>query len=168
MDENVGNSSDQLENAEWQSRPKLDAEGISDNFARAAPGHAITSSSADTAKDEPGQAAPEPARDAILPRSLRLAMAAPLAAAAALGSFLGSLTAGVAPSSSSVAATDAQAPNSELAALSALKTYVEGATRNANHQFATVADRLDRIERAQVEPNVKLARIAGAVDRLEK
>ena len=53
-------------------------------------------------------------------------------------------------------------------ALSALKTYVEGASRNADHQFATLADRLDRIERTQAEPNVKLARIAEAVDRLEK
>ena len=116
-----------------------------------------------------GQAAPEPARNAILPRSLRLAMmAAPLAAAAALGSFVGSLTAGVAPRSLSVAASDAQAPNAELAVLSALKTYVEGAARNANNQFATLANRLDRIERTQTEPNMKLARIAEAVDRLEK
>ena len=56
----------------------------------------------------------------------------------------------------------------EPAALSALKTYVEGAARNANNQFATLANRLDRIERAQAEPNMKLARIAEAVDRLEK
>src|SRR5499427_6147226 len=40
----------------------------------------------------------------------------------------------VAPISSSVAASDAQAPNAELAALFALKTYVEGAARNANNQ----------------------------------
>ena len=101
---------------------------------------------------------------------------APLAAAAAIGSFVGSLAAGgvtqfwprVAPSSSSVAASEAQASNVELAALSALRTYVEGSSRNANHQFATLADRLDRIERAQAEPNMKLARIAEAVDRLEK
>jgi hypothetical protein len=158
--------------------PKLDAsERVADDFARDAAGQAMTSSSAGTAKDEPGQAAPDLATDAILPRSLRLAMiAAPLAAAAAIGSFVGSLTAGgvtqfwprVAPSSSSVAASDAQAPNAEPAALSAVKTYVEGATRNANHQFAALADRLDRIERGQVEPNVKLARIAEAVARLEK
>ena len=176
MDENVGKSSDQIDNAEWQSRPKPDAEGSND-FALASAGQGMTSSSAVTAKDEPGQAAPEPTRDAILSRSLRLAMmAAPVAATAALASFVGSLTAGgvtqfwprVAPSSSSVAASDAQAPNVELAALSGLKTYVEGATRNANHQFATLADRLDRIERTQAEPNVKLARIAEAVERLEK
>jgi hypothetical protein len=175
MDDNVGKSRDQLENVEWPSRLKFDAEGVPDDFACPSAGQAMTSSSADTAKDEPGQAVP--ARDAIQPRSLRLTVvAAALAAAAALGSFLGSLTAGgvtqfwprVAASSSSVAAVDAQAPNAEVAALSALKTYVEGATRNVNNQFAKLADRLDRIERTQAEPSLKLARIAEAVDRLEK
>jgi hypothetical protein len=172
MDEN-GKDSD----AERQNRPKLDAgEGVADGFGHAAGGQAITSSSADTAQAEPGEAAPVRARDTILPRSLRLAMMAiPLAAAAAFGSFVGSLSAGGitqfwprAPSSSSVAASDAQAPNAELAALSALKTYVEGAARNANNQFAKLADRLDRIERAQAEPNARLARVAEAVDRLDK
>jgi uncharacterized protein YdcH (DUF465 family) len=106
-------------------------------------------------------------------------MAASLASAAALGSFVGSLSAGgvsqfwayVAPGYSTAAASDAQAPNAELSALSALKTYVEGAASNANNQFARLADRLDRldrIERAQAEPNAKLARIAEAVDRLQK
>lgn len=179
MDENVGKGPDQVENAERQSRPKLDAsEGVAHDFGLGAAGQAITLSTVDAAaQNEPGQAAPEPAGDAILPRSVRLPMmAAALAAAAALGSFVGSLSAGsatqfwqrVAPSSSSVGASDAQAPNGELAALSALKTDVEGAARNVNNQFARLSDRLDRIERAQAEPNVKLARIAEAVDRLEK
>ena len=93
MDESVGKGPG-VENEVWQSLPKLDASGVvADDFARAA-GQAMTSSSADTAKDEPSQAAPEPTRDGILPRSSRLTMmAAPLAAAAALGSFVGSLTA---------------------------------------------------------------------------
>ena len=174
MDENVGKDSD----AERQDRPKLDAgEGVADDFEHAAGCQAITSSSADTAQAEPGEAAPVPARGTILPRSLRLAMMAiPLAAAAAFGSFVGSLSATglaqfwprVAPSSPSVAASDAQAPNAELAAVSALKTSVEGEARNANNQFAKLADRLDRIERAQAEPIAKLARVAEAVDRLEK
>ena len=174
MDENVGKDSD----AERQDRPKLDAgEGVADDFEHAAGCQAITSSSADTAQAEPGEAAPVPARGTILPRSLRLAMMAiPLAAAAAFGSFVGSLSATglaqfwprVAPSSPSVAASDAQAPNAELAAVSALKTSVEGEARNANNQFAKLADRLDRIERAQAEPIAKLARVTEAVDRLEK
>jgi hypothetical protein len=173
-----GKGPDLVENADRQSRPRLDgSEAAADGFARDAAGQAIASSSADTAQDEPGQVAPTPTRVAIPPRPLRLAMmAASLASAAALGSFVGSLSAGgvsqfwahVAPSSSSAAASDAQAPNAELSALSALKTYVEGAARSANNQFARLADRLDRLERAQAEPNAKLARIAEAVDRLEK
>jgi hypothetical protein len=168
MDEDITKSAGCVENAECQSRPKLDAEGVSDDFALASAGPTMTSTSADTAKDQPGQAAPGPTEDEILPRSLRLPMiAAALAAAAALGSFAGSLTA------SGVTqfwprASDAQAANAEPAALSGLKTYVEGAARNANNQFASLANRLDRIERTQAEPNVKLAHIAEAVDRLEK
>jgi hypothetical protein len=67
-------------------------------------------------------------------------------------------------SSSSVAASDAQASNVELAVLSALKAYVEGASRNANHQFATLADRLDRIERTRAEPRGRGGRCS---DRIE-
>ena len=173
-----GKGPDVVENADRQSRPRLDAsEAAADEFAHDAAGQAIASSSADTAQDEPGQVAAEPARDAIPPRPLRHAMmAASLASAAALGAFVGSLSAGgvsqfrayVAPGSSSAAASDAQAPNAELSTLSALKTYVEGAARSTNNQFARLADRLDRIERAQAEPNAKLARIAEAVDRLQK
>jgi hypothetical protein len=169
-----GKGPDLVENPDRQNDA---SEAAAEEFARDAPGQAIASSSADTAQDEPGQVAPTPARDAIPPRPLRLAvMAASLASAVALGAFVGSLSAGgviqlwayVAPGPSSAAALDAQAPNVELSALSALKTYVEGAARNANNQFARLADRLDRIERAQAEPNAKLARIAEAVDRLQK
>jgi len=68
MDESVGKGPG-VENEVWQSLPKLDASGVvADDFARAAD-QAMTSSSADTAKDEPSQAAPEPTRDGILPRS---------------------------------------------------------------------------------------------------
>ena len=41
MDENVGKSSDQIDNAEWQSRPKPDAEGSND-FALASAGQRET------------------------------------------------------------------------------------------------------------------------------
>ena len=173
MDED-GKGPDLVENADRQG-PRLDgSEAAADEFAGDAAGQAIASSSADTAQDEPGQVAPTPTRVAIPPRPLHLAMmAASLASAAALGSFVGSLSAGgvsqfwayVAPGSSRAAVSDVQAPNAELSALSALKTSVEGAARSANNQFARLADRL---ERAQAEPNAKLARIAEAVDRLEK
>jgi hypothetical protein len=47
----------------------------------------------------------------------------------------------------------------ELAELSALKTNLETATRNLNSQFAKLTERLDRIERAETEPNAKRAHI---------
>ena len=87
-----GKGPDLVENPD---RQRDASEAAADEFARDAAGQAIASSSADTAQDEPGQVAAEPARDAIAPRPLRLAMmAALLATAAALGSFVGSLSAG--------------------------------------------------------------------------
>jgi hypothetical protein len=56
----------------------------------------------------------------------------------------------------------------ELAELSALKTNLETATRNLSDQFTRLTERLDRIERAETEPNAKRAHIVEAVDRLEK
>ena len=158
--------------------PKLNlSEGVADDFARAGAGERTTASSADTAQDAFGEAAAQPASDATLPRSLRLAMlAAPVAAAAALGAFVGSFSASgvaqfwprIAPSSSNVAASGgAQAAKTELAELSALKTNLEGVARNLNNQFAKLAERLDRIERAEADLHAKLAHIAEAVDRLE-
>ena len=157
--------------------PKLDlSEGVADDFARAGAGERTTASSADTAQDELGEAAAQPASDATLPRSLRLAMlAAPVAAAAALGAFVGCSSAGVvqfwpriAPSSSNVAASGGMRASKAELAESALKTNLEGTARNLNNQFARLAERLDRIERAEAEPQAKLAHIAEAVDRLEK
>jgi hypothetical protein len=140
---------------------KLDlSEGVADDCARAGTGERMTASSADTAQDASGEPVAQPASDATLPRSLR--MAAPVAAAAVLGALVGSLSAGgvarfwpgIAPSSSNVvAAGGTQAIKAELAELSALKTKLEGATRNLNNQFARLAERLDRIERADVPPD---------------
>ena len=56
----------------------------------------------------------------------------------------------------------------ELAELSALKTNLETATCNLSDQFTRLTERLDRIERAETEPNAKRAHIVEAVDRLEK
>jgi hypothetical protein len=198
MDENAGKSPDEGEKAEnkpaptpssenpgsstndsklpvvWS--PKLSAaEGITEDLL--GPGADEAMSSADAAKDESSEPIDEPANDAKLARSLRFAMlAASLAAAAALGSFVGSLSAtGVAhfwpagtPNTTMAAYGGPQATKAELAELSALKTNLDGASRNANGQFAKLAERLDRFERAQAEPAAKLAHIAEALDRLEK
>jgi hypothetical protein len=154
--------------------PKLDlSEKVADDCARGA--KRIPASSADTAQDASGEAAAHPASGTNLLRSLLLA--APVANAAILGAFAGSLSTGgvtrvwpgFAPSSSNVVGSGGtQAINAELAELSALKTNLEGATRNFNNQFARLAERLDRIERAETERNAKLAHVVEAVDRLQK
>jgi hypothetical protein len=61
-----------------------------------------------------------------------------------------------------------QALKVELAEFSALKANLDNASKNANGQFAKLADRLDRVEHAEAEPSTKLSHIADAVDRLEK
>jgi hypothetical protein len=200
MDENAGKSPDEGENAENKAAqsaagetpseskadhsnlpvvwsPKLDAgEAIADDLLGTGADETMASS-AHAAKDDPSESATEPANDATVPRSLRFAMlAASLAAAAALGSFVGSLSAtGVAhfwpagtPNTNLAALSGPPATKAELAELSALKTSLDGASRGVNGLFAKLAERLDRVERAQNEPAAKLARIAEAIDRLEK
>ncbi len=110
-------------------------------------------------------------------RSSRFALlAATLALAAALGSFVGSLSGSAVgrlmPAGASSGAEDAtsvvQAMKAQLAELSAIKTKLDGATRDANTQFAKIADRLDHVERAEAEPATKIAHISDTVDRLDK
>jgi hypothetical protein len=50
--------------------------------------------------------------------------------------------------------------------LFALKTNLEGGARNLNNQFASLAEHLDRMERAEADLHTKLAHIGKAVDRL--
>ena len=135
--------------------------------------------------DAPSEAAEEPAAAggaaavAAPARSSRFALlAASLALAAGLGAVVGSLSAsGLAhlspvaaatPKSGMAEANALQAVKAELAELSALKASLDGTARNANGQFAKIADRLDRVERAQIEPAAKIAHMAEAIDRLEK
>jgi hypothetical protein len=155
--------------------PKLAAgDSIGDDLLGA--GVDDSTQSADAAHDEPYEPSGKPTNDAAPSRSLRFAMmAASLAAAAALGALVGSLSSsGVArllPAGSpnaTMAHNGPQAAKAELAELSALKANLDGVSRNANGQFAKLAERLDRVERAQAEPAAKLAHIAEAIDRLEK
>jgi hypothetical protein len=106
-----------------------------------------------------------------MPRSLRFALvAASFAAAAAVGSFIGSLSAtGIErlwPAPGPSVATTRSAPAS--ADVATLKANLDSVTRGANGQLAKLAERLERLERAQTEPSAKLARLSEAVDRLEK
>src|ERR1700685_3200397 len=102
----------------------------------------------EAAKEESSVAA-APAKQ---PRSWRFAMlAATIALAACVGSFVGSLTgAGVgrlmpeaAPSANTADASSIlRAVKSELAELSAMKSNLDGSIRNANTQFVAIAERL--------------------------
>ena len=112
------------------------------------------------------------------PRSFRFALlAATIAVAAGVGSFVGALAASgfahrdVADASASRSAdtrTMLQALNKELAELTALKASLETANRNAGTQFGKITDRLTSLERAQADPAAKLARLTETVDRLDK
>ena len=142
---------------------------------------AIAAPDSEAAGETPSEPAAAPlaaAAPASQPRSFRFALlAATIALAAAIGSFVGSLTAsGIArraPAEAAIPKTaDArdvvQALKAQLAELSVLKAGLDGANRSANTQFTKIAERLDSLERAQADPAAKLARIAEAVDRLDK
>ena len=157
--------------------PALDSsEGSADEAYAGRADAETVASSEETAKDEASESLNGPAVGVPLSRSLRFAaLAASLAAAAALGSFVGALSAtGVthlwppAKQNSTVASNGGTIAKAELAEFSALKANLDSATRNAGGQFAKLTERLDRLERAQAEPAAKLAHITEAVDRLEK
>jgi hypothetical protein len=155
--------------------PKLDAgDDIADEAFVFGAGDAADSETAKAAAG--GSAAP-----AAPSRSSRFALlAASVAIAAAVGSYVATLTAvGIGHVFSASAApvpgasiADANnvmhALKSELAELASLKANLDGAARNANAQFTAIADRLDRVEHAQADPAAKLAHISDTVDRLDK
>jgi len=156
--------------------PKLGGEEVSELGAEE-----VLHAAADEDTDASGEAAKEEAAasagtdGARSSRSVRVAMVAvSLAAAAAVGSFIGSLSAtGVehfwpASATNTASARNVPATKAEPADVSALKANLDAATRGASGQLAKLAERLDRLERAQAEPAAKLARIAEALDRLEK
>jgi hypothetical protein len=140
----------------------------------------ILRSSADGQTDTDGEAGADAtaasAGGAAPPqRSLRFAMVAvALAGAAAIGSFIGSLSATGVEHFWPVAATSpapvrtVSTTKTEPADMPALKANVDAAARGTNSQLAKLAERLDRLERAQAEPAAKLARLAEAIERLEK
>ncbi len=156
--------------------PPLGDASSPDTGGRAAPIEMIA--------DAPSEAAEEPAAAggaaaAASTRPSRFALlAASLALAAGLGAVVGSLSASglahlspvaaAAPKSGMAEANALQAVKAELAELSALKASLDGAARNANGQSAKIVERLDRVERAQIEPAAKIAHMAEAIDRLEK
>ena len=111
------------------------------------------------------------------PRSLRFALlAATIACAAGVGALAGSLTASgighehvaqVVPR-----ATDShdviQALKTQRAELSALKASLDSESRSTTAQFGKLSDRLNILEHAQADTAATSARIAEAVERLDK
>jgi hypothetical protein len=133
---------------------------------------------AEMVNEEQGESAGEAISEppAATGRSGRFALlATSVALAAAFGSFVGSMSASgfahlwsLSAGRSNIAAASApQTRKAELAELSALKANLDGATRGANGQLAKIAERLDRVEHALIDPT-KIAHIADAVDKLEK
>ncbi len=122
---------------------------------------------------------PSPARPASRPfRAKRFALlAASVAVAAALGGIAGALTVGAlagtpARSSDAPAAEERVALQKTLAHLSAevaaLKSNLDAANKLAAAQFGKVNERFDRNDKAQAEPAQRLAKVAEAVERLER
>lgn len=137
----------------------------------------IPAIASEAAYDIPGEAEAIEFAAAPQPRSFRFALlAATIAIAAGVGSFVGALAAsGVARHDVGDAATRSadtramlQMLNKELAELNALKASLDTANRSAGTQFARITDRLTSLERAQAEPAAKLARLTETVDRLDK
>ena len=148
--------------------PKLGGDEISTEETLQSAGHEDMHTS-DEAHDE--KASPDNTERAQMARSLRfILVAVSFAAAAAVGSFIGSLSAtGVErlwPAAAPAVATTRSA--SAHADVASLKANLDAVTRGANGQLAKFAERLDRLERAQPEPAAKIARLSESVDRLEK
>jgi hypothetical protein len=99
-----------------------------------------------------------------------------LAAVVVLATVMGALGGALATASlSHVLGDDAAGPGNHAveasvaridADLLALKASVENTTKLGMSQYNKTSDRLDRVEKAQVEPAAKLAKLSEAVDKL--
>jgi hypothetical protein len=106
------------------------------------------------------------------PRRSFMATAAMLAFATLAGAIGGALAttglthvadaAATAPGNGALEASIARIDSDILA----LKAGLEHTTKSGTSQFNKTSDRLDKIEKAQAEPNAKLAKLTEAVDKL--
>jgi hypothetical protein len=153
--------------------PKLDAaDDIEGGATDLDPDTLVTSNEEAAAED----AAPEPAAAAAAPpppRTRRFALlAATLALAAGLGSFIGAMTASgigrLLPPQTAVLSHNAEdsavtkAMQAQLTALSNLKVALDSAARQTTTQFAALGDRLDRVEHAQADATARLSKLDAA------
>lgn len=108
----------------------------------------------------------------------RLPAHAPLAAAIALAVALGAIAGAAATSSlmrdsspAPVVADSTRSLQESVAQLgtelATLKAGIANAQRSASTQFSKLTERLDRADKAQAEPQARLAKIQESIDRLE-
>jgi len=177
-------TSDAMKDLPVVESPSLDAakeaEPVAEPVAEAQPHVAepIPAIASEAAYEIPEDAEAFEFATAPQPRSFRFALlAAAIAVAAGVGSFVGALAASgfahrdVADATAARSADTRamlQALNKELAELTAVKASLDTANRNAGAQFGKITDRLTSLERAQAEPAAKLARLTETVDRLDK
>jgi hypothetical protein len=118
--------------------------------------------------------APNPAAPSVISSS-RFRRIAMVAGAAAIGGLAGSLaTAGV----SHLTAPKPEAPfyYSSLAEalgrvdheLTVLKSATESSAKATGEQVAKIAERMDRVERAQPETSTRIAKAVASIDRMEQ
>jgi hypothetical protein len=142
--------------------------------APATPGKVMIMASGDRAWENPGtdsKVETEQSQEAFGTRRLS-AMAAVVALAVVAGALGGALaTAGlahlVADDATGGASRALEASVARIDAdILALKVSVEHTSKMGMSQFNKTSDRLDKVEKAQVEPAAKLARLSEAVDKL--
>jgi hypothetical protein len=119
---------------------------------------------------KPGKEAPPAARNggrrfAAMAAVLLLAVIAGAAGGAFATIGMSHLTEAASASAPNTTALDASVARID-ADIMALKAGLEQTTKAGLTQFNKTSDRLERIEKAQAEPNAKLARLGEAVDKL--
>jgi hypothetical protein len=150
--------------------PKADA---SNADAPRPPGRVMIMSSGDRIGGSDDEARPEPAQGIFGKRRVA-ALAAVVALAAMAGALGGALaTAGLshfARGDGEVASAGNRALEASVARIDAdilaLKASVEHTSKVGMSQFNKTSERLDKVEKAQVEPAAKLAKLSDAVDKL--
>jgi hypothetical protein len=101
-------------------------------------------------------------------------LAASIAISAAIGSMVGAWAAvafvkpPVDPVATVIASTEKDAVARLSADIAALKASIDNMAKNSAAQYARIAERVEKSEKAQGEPAAKIARLADAVEKLER
>jgi hypothetical protein len=157
------------------ARPEASGAAASRSDAPRAAGKVMIMASADRFWNGNDEAAAEPepeTHQGMFGRRRLAALAAVVALAVVAGALGGALaTAGLArfagndAASAGTGALEASVARID-ADIAALKTSVEHGSRMSLAQFSKTTDRLDKVEKAQLEPAVRLAKLSEAVEKL--